>query len=83
VKYYVLYYAELFERTCGSQYLACITPNAEVVIVIGFSLLSYAYLTYSTFVADYLWQGAFGSLNTELFLMPHVPYWIYDVDATI
>ena len=44
---------------------------------IGFSLLSNAYLTYLTFVADCLWQRAFGSLNTEFFLMPHVSYWIY------
>jgi len=27
--------------------------------------------------------GAFGSFNTEFFLMPHLSYWIYDVDATI
>ena len=70
VKYYVLYYAELFERTCGSQYLACITPNAEVVIILGFALLSDAYLTYSAFVADCLWWGPSVHWIPNLFWCP-------------
>ena len=46
VKYCFILYGVIWAR-----------EHAEVVIILGFALLSNAYLTYSTFVADCLWRG--------------------------